>query len=226
MRVTANEDIGYIPFPVEEEIDRLTGRKELKPWQKDNYRQWLRATKREYGRYDAAAVIKARDYSAEHCIETGSYCWGNNLDALYVDINDASTEKMLVVDLNDPDSQLVISGVDHVATNYAKFWNFGFYHPDTGRAIATIDFDKVQLQEYDNRRPNPRKPVTYIERSADKNFFRLAVKSDCTGVNNCFEIDTSSSEGKFKIMMRTYVNPQTGTGPDYNEVVNPEFWVY
>lgn len=215
MRVTAIEETGYIPFRAEEELNRLTGTQELSLVGQGVYNQWLTETKKTYGKPDYKGEVVARDYSAEHCIETGSYCWGNNLDALYVDINDPATEKMLIIDLNDPNSQLVITGIDHVATNYAKFWNFGFYHPDTGKSIDTIDFNEVQAQEYNSKKGN-----------ADGKLFRLAVRADCTGVANCYEVDTTQTDGLFKIMMRTYVNPQTGTGPDFTEVENPEFWVY
>ncbi|WP_139117579.1 hypothetical protein [Endozoicomonas atrinae] len=226
MRVTADENIGYISFPVETLLERKTGVHEKEKSGNGSYGEWLSDTKKEYGIPDKEAVVVGRDYDPQHCVETGSYCWGNNLDALYVNINDPETGKMLEIDLSSPDSQFVISGVDHVATEYAKFWNFGFYHPETGKAIATIDFDKVQLQEYEDGKKDKNKPASHAKRNLDGKMFRLAVKTDCSGVNNCYEIDPTQSAGKFKVMMRTYVNPQTGTGPDFTEVVNPEFWVY
>ena len=229
MRVTASQGIGYTPFPVEIELNRLTGTHELEKGGNGDYNKWLSDTKKEYGKPDSEATVIPRDYSAQHCIETGSYCWGNNLDALYVDINDPETGKMLVVDFNDPESQLVITGIDHVATNYAKFWNFGFYHPETGKSIDTIDFNEVQLQEYKDGKTvkDKNNPVSYAKRvGLDGSLFRLVVKADCSNQENCYEVDASLSGGKAKVMMRTYVNPQTGTGPDFTEVENPEFWVY
>ncbi len=226
MRITAKETIGYSPYSPETLIERKTGVHEKERSGNGSYGKWLSDTKKEYGIPDKEAVVVGRDYDPMHCIETGSYCWGNNLDALYVNINDPETGKMLEIDLSSPDSQFVISGVDHVATEYAKFWNFGFYHPETGKAIATIDFDKVQLQEYDDGKKDKNKPASHAKRNLDGKMFRLAVKTDCTGVNNCYEINPNPTHGKFKVMMRTYVNPQTGTGPDFSEVVNPEFWVY
>lgn len=109
------------------------------------------------------------------------------------------------------DARVVIVGLNHVKTDYATFWNYGFFK-NSGVSLGSISH--VNYNGFDMG-----------------NAFFVEVSLDCTNGQGekrkaCFELSFDEEDPIFHILNRNYLNPQTGTGQAANELHNPIFFIY
>ncbi len=140
--------IDYAPFGPITNIDRSTG-VDQKQGTCNIADKWEKFVKSKYGKPDVETIMTPRRYDDEFCFETGSYCWGNNNDALYLNAMTKKEDAMEVYDLSGPDSRVVIAGIDHVASGHALVWNWDIYDGQgVGRAYETYQFSDSQADDY------------------------------------------------------------------------------
>jgi hypothetical protein len=111
--------------------------------------KWEKFVESKFGKPDVRTVMTPRVYDDEFCHHTGTYCWGNNNDALYLNAMTKHEDAMEVYDLSGPDSRLVVAGIDHVASGWADVWNWDFYDGHGGgSALETYLFSEAQADDY------------------------------------------------------------------------------
>jgi hypothetical protein len=110
-------------------------------------KKFTKFVQRKHGKPDAEYTGEPRDYDDEFCIDSGTYCWGNNNDALYYDFRNTD-DSLGTFDLGDADSRLVVVGVDHQAIGHSEVWNWDIYDPSNGLAQETFLFSDAQADDY------------------------------------------------------------------------------
>jgi hypothetical protein len=149
-RVTVPESvgIGYTPFGELTNIDRSTG-VDQKDGTCNIADKWEKYVKSKYGKPDVETVMTPRVYDDQFCHDTGTYCWGNNNDALYLNAMTKKEDAMQVYDLSGPDSRVVLAGIDSVAAGWADVWNWDIYDGGgEGKALETYLFSEAQADDY------------------------------------------------------------------------------
>lgn len=194
---------------------RIAAAPELTEEQHLAYQQLQKQIVEKFGTPNRFITPGYREYSDEFCIETGSYCWGNNNDSLYVNINEKDG-RIITFDLSQPDSKIVIVGIDHQAANWADTWNLGFFEPG-GVTLGSVGFTDIQKYEYPD-----------IDPALDNLGFYVQLKAQCNDNDEyCYEINFREGQEKLmQIMNRIYLNPQTGTGPAGTQTALPVIYVY
>jgi hypothetical protein len=207
-----------IPFEEDTFLPRETGERELNDSELRQYENLKQSVFEKFGEPDLTLSAKARYYDDKFCRNTGSYCWGNTHDSLYVDINDPETNRLAVFNFKNQESKLVIVGIDHQALGYADFWNLGVFNDDAS-SLKSILFSDIQKKGILDKNNEP----------LDKKAFFLQLKEICQkNDEHCYEInfnkDTASK--KISLINRIYVNPKTGTGPSAEELILPTVYFY
>ncbi len=206
------------PFAVAEQRSRYSGRAELNGRAGREFLQFQKHVKHRFGEPDRMIHSSARQYDDRHCIETGSYCWGNNNDALYVDINAPGSEQLAKFDLSGPGSRVIILGVDHQRLRYADFWNFAWFDPESGASLGSFDFTDIQRRRFE----------LPADASVGNSAYFIQLRRRCGAEDaHCLSLsDRGDAVPEFNLVNRIYVNPQTGTGPAAEELVLPVVFVY
>jgi hypothetical protein len=140
--------INYTPYGPITHIDRSTG-VDQKEGTCNIADKWEKFVKSKYGKPDVETIMTPRRYDDEFCFATGTYCWGNNNDALYFNAMTKKEDAMYVYDLSGADSRVVLAGIDHVATGHSLVWNWDIYDGQgSGRAFETYQFSDSQGDDY------------------------------------------------------------------------------
>jgi len=193
---------------------------------------WEKFVESKFGKPDVRTVMTPRVYDDEFCHHTGTYCWGNNNDALYLNAMTKHEDAMEVYDLSGPDSRVVVAGIDHVANGWADVWNWDFYDGrGAGTALETYLFSEAQADDYG---PD-------IEEFCDQNpgqcncgvdlvdkLYWMQLRQNCEPEDAhcrelCAAFEPGTPEGDVclaepptrEIMNRIYLSPDTATGPDW-----------
>jgi hypothetical protein len=194
--------------------------------------KWEKFVQRQFGKPDVKTIMTPRIYDDEFCHMTGTYCWGNNNDALYLNAMTKHEDAMEVYDLSGPDSRVVVAGIDHVASGWADVWNWDFYDGrGAGTALETYLFSEAQADDYG---PD-------IEEFCDQNpgqcncgvdlvdkLYWMQLRQNCEPEDAhcrelCAAFEPGTPEGDVclaepptrQIMNRIYLSPDTATGPDW-----------
>jgi hypothetical protein len=140
--------IGYTPFGELTNIPRSTG-VDQKDGTCNIADKWEKFIRSKYGKPDVETIMTPRVYDDQFCHDTGTYCWGNNNDALYLNAMTKKEDAMQVYDLSGADSRVVLAGIDHVATGWADVWNWDIYDGHGGgTALETYIFAQAQADDY------------------------------------------------------------------------------
>ena len=205
---------GILPVPCHK--DRKLPGAELTGGQDLAYSQFKQSVKHKLGEPTRILQPVYRRYDDEFCLATGTYCWGNNNDATYVNINDPETDALAFFDLSSPSSKVVIAGIDHQLAGWADMWNLGYFDPD-GATLGSINFADVQKNNYAS-----------LDSNIDGKAFYVQLKENCGPEDQyCYNINFKKGADKiFALMNRIYLNPRTATGPDGAQTAMPVIYIY
>ncbi|MGI9258444.1 MAG: hypothetical protein ACR2QQ_06395 [Gammaproteobacteria bacterium] len=225
--------IGFIGYPEVVHTQRDTG-VDQKDGTCNIADKWEKHVQRKFGKPDQKIVMTPRDYDDEFCIETGTYCWGNNNDALYLNAMTKHEDAMATFDLSGADSRVVIAGIDHVASGWAEIWNWDIYDGQGGgKAFETFLFSDAQADDY-----GPDMDEFCAENPGQCNcgadlvdkLYWVQLRETCEpGDAHCRELCAGYEPGSSQeaaclsepstrqIMQRVYLSPTTGTGPSLTE---------
>ncbi len=178
-------------------------------------KQWVIG---QHGEPRAIVPAVARHYNNTSCIESGTYCWGNNNDALYVDIKQPGAAGLAEFDLNAPTSKIVIVGVDHHRLGFADFWNFAWFDRDSGANVGSFGMQDLRGKRFQLPADAP----------AVDGGFAVTIRSQCgDGEPYCIPPGLGPAASRIlNIVHRIYVNPRTGTGPSAAEITLPVIFAY
>lgn len=124
---------------------------------------WEQYVMSKYGTPDVTTVMNPRVYDDAFCEDSGSYCWGNNNDALYMNAMVAELDEngyplaMQKYDLSGSSSRVVLTGIDHAKNGWATIWNWDIYNgeaiqfpgnPEFGSALETYTFTDAAEFDY------------------------------------------------------------------------------
>lgn len=162
------EVVTYTDYP--QTTDPSTGEKELIDAAAEaSYQKLKDGIKAKFGEPDKVIIPTGRTYSPQFCVETGSYCWGFNTDALYININDPDTGQQALFDVTKSDTaRVVFAGIEHVGTGFTKLWNLGLF-AEAGFLRNYVLFTDIQEKDYDFDTGN----------SIDEHLYWLQIKTKC-----------------------------------------------
>ncbi|KAG2484107.1 hypothetical protein HYH03_017059 [Edaphochlamys debaryana] len=138
------------------------------------------------------------------------YCNGDNRDATYI-------SAFPYVTMRRPGSRALLVGAHHVMTGIASYMSIAITDPAQRLGLAA--FDTMEL--YGSAAPYLR--GTPYEALAPY-FYVASFARDCTGVPHCKLIPTSGPRSApltrpLLVTLRAYSNPETGVGPDPDDLL-------
>ena len=206
--------------------------------------KWEKFVRNKFGSPDKTTVMNPRIFDDEHCIRTGTYCWGNNNDALYLNAMTKQQDAMEVYDLSGEDSRVVIAGIDHVKSGWARVWNWDIYDgAGTGRAFETFLFSQAAEADYSAEKAEfcdkfPDKCSCAGEEAIDALYW-VQLRQSCDSQDEqCIELCSPYAQGSDarvaceaagpsrEIMQRIYLSPNTATGPSLFETRATRIYSY
>jgi hypothetical protein len=191
---------------------------------------WRKEFRAELGSNpDINVRMEPRRYDDLHCIDTGTYCWGNNNDALYADAR-YTDDTLVEFDLSGPDSRLLITGIDQVADGVSQVWNWDIYDPATGLAKETLLFTDIQADDYtsdyDDFCAAKKGNCECKNGTLGDKLYWVQVRQTCEPSDrHCLELNPAAGIPPTRtIMHRVYLNPVTETGPSQDETRLPRLF--
>lgn len=153
------------------------------------------------------------------CITGGTNCNGDNHDALYsLDL----TQDLTVTNLNDI---VIVAGVNHRKTGKATYLNHSVVDPVKTAGIVSVEdtqlTSETALYHAGIKRPNDPRIAQFSQ------LYAYAISYDCTGLKYCLSIPAPTPGNPvglqpgatFRIVGRSYVDPNTGVRPSLAEIV-------
>lgn len=217
-RVTFNDkDEKPIGYDLPKETNPITGKNERQGFDVE-WNKFKKIINNKFGEASETIIPKGRSYNSHFCANTGSYCWGYNRDALYLDINDPQTNESAKFDLSKSEnSRVVIVGVDHQKTGFTTFWNFGIFS-QKGEIRSHFDFEDIQQNKWNAK----------LGSKFDDKLFWVQIKKKCYKIDqNCIEAKLKKSDNSiFQLVNRNYLSSITSTAPSIEEFALPEIYYY
>lgn len=216
LRVTPRLPVPRDPYPVIPFALRETGNSEadLLPGLPQALKQLERAARAGIApslKVKRLLTLPASFMNGFNCIDKNFPCLGDLSDTTYI-------VGGLGVRLEPgPDSYILVLGVNHYMTGKATYMNLAPYY--IPQALGVDAVDEADLFGSANRYL-PRHPYrTYL--------YAYKIARDCNGDPDCMEISETfpgvPAGRAMSIMERAYLDPRTGIGPAYNEIINPVF---
>ncbi|CAB9501839.1 expressed unknown protein [Seminavis robusta] len=164
-----------------------------------------------------------------HCLEQGGHCLGDCPDAAYFGSNiDPNKEDIPTLQLAHSNEMHVIAMVDHRKTNTSIYSNLALMKSPRKQIIQKSRMDirgtpvgvmsnREFFPQDNNNNNNPQSP--FLSWAFTRN------PDHCTALKNLVDGCTVVSEQDVKLEAyvayceRLYLNPITGTGPDWNKVL-------
>ena len=216
LRVTPSLPVARDPYPVTPFARRGTGKSEVEllpglPRALKQLERSVRAGIAPSLKVKRLATLPASFMNGYNCIGKNFPCLGDLSDATYI-------VGGLGVRLEPgPDSYILVLGVNHYMTGKATYMNLAPYY--IPQALGVDAVDEEDLFGSANR---------YLPHHPYRSYlYAYKISRDCAGDPDCMEISESFPGvplGKaMSIMERAYLDPRTGIGPAYNEIINPVF---
>lgn len=215
-RMTPKEEIAANPYSVEKLRERGNG--ELELIKVPNAAQGLDEIRenliREYGDEYTYEELSARIAVPEGMTgyQNDENAQGDNRDTSYLMTNDFT--------LNSDDDFIVVYGLNHVKTDKCTYANTVLYNrPMLNGIVSVYDSDYANSAD------------TYLNEGTENGEYFYAVKMARTQLDEHTKIipySTGNEKGKyygadngstFLLAYRAYVEPETGVGPSYYEIV-------
>lgn len=117
----------------------------------------------KFGTPTLTTIMNPRIFDDVFSEETGTYAWGNNNDALYLNAMVPELDEngyplaMQTYDLSGANSRMVLTGIDHVKSGWSVVWNWDIYNgeainfpgnPPFGSALETFQFSQAAEADY------------------------------------------------------------------------------
>lgn len=237
------QGIGFTGFDEVVHIDRDTGIEQAKGVC-GIADKWEKFVRNRFGEPTKTTVMSPRVFDDEHCIETGTYCWGNNNDALYLNAMTKKRDAMAVYDLSGADSRVVLAGIDHIKSGWANVWNWDIYDGNgSGRAFETFLYSEAAEADYSADKAAfceefPGKCACAGDEAVDALYWVQLRQSCSADDEQCVELCADYEEGSSaraacedagasrQIMQRVYLSPTTQTGPSLFETRGTRIFSY